>query len=84
TDDGTQVAGVLADHPERRVVVCVRGVRRHAWQARTVQAARGARPDLIVVDHDVGSPQDVLGEHHVLAFGASRITAEAACRLLAD
>lgn len=83
TEDGTNVERVLGDHPGRRVVVCVRGVRRHPWQASTVRSARAVRPDLIVVDHDVGSPQDVLGEHHVLAYGASRITAEAACRLLA-
>lgn len=83
TENGSSLARVLADHPGRRVVICVRGARRRPWQSRTVAAARVSRPDLIVVEHDVGSAVDVLGEHYVLAYGASRITSEAAAQLLA-
>nr|PZN00392.1 MAG: hypothetical protein DIU77_03805 [Thermocrispum agreste] len=65
------------------MVICVREARRLPWQVRVVQAARAVRPDLVVVDHGIGSPPEVLGDNYVLAFGASRITAEAASRLMA-
>ncbi|NED94068.1 glycoside hydrolase family 3 protein [Phytoactinopolyspora alkaliphila] len=75
-------ATVIAQHPEARVVVCVRGVRRRPWQARLVAAVRRSRPDVIVVDHDSGTPGEVLGTHHVVAYGAARVTAEAAADIL--
>src|SRR5690606_39021906 len=84
TTDDSDVSRVLADHPDRRVVMCVRDARRLPWQVRAVQAARAERPDLVVVDHGIGTPSNVLGEHYVLAYGASRVTAEAACRLMVD
>lgn len=80
--DGPPVAELLAAHPGRRVVISVRGIHRHPWQGGVVEQARLARPDLIVVEHDVGSPSAVLGPHHVLACGAARVTAEAAADLL--
>lgn len=83
TENGAGVTSALAEHPGRRVVVCVRGARRRRWQVRAVELARAARPDLIVVEHDVGAAPDVLGEHHVIAYGASLVTAEAAANLLA-
>ncbi|MPY96591.1 MAG: glycoside hydrolase family 3 protein [Actinophytocola sp.] len=83
TEDGPPVADILAAHPRRRVVVSVRGIHRHPWQGDVVARARRESPDVIVVEHDVGSPGEVLGLHHVLAFGAARATAEAAADLLA-
>ncbi|TDE15834.1 glycoside hydrolase family 3 protein [Jiangella asiatica] len=84
TEAGPDLAGVLAEHPDRRVVVGVRGVRRRPWQVGLVAAARELRPDLVVVDHDVNPVADVLGEHHVLTYGAARVTAEAAADILAS
>ncbi|MFO7190793.1 MULTISPECIES: glycoside hydrolase family 3 N-terminal domain-containing protein [Thermocrispum] len=83
TAEDCDVTQVLAAYPDRRVVICVREARRLPWQVRVVQAARAVRPDLVVVDHGIGSPPEVLGDNYVLAFGASRITAEAASRLMA-
>ncbi|GAA5113487.1 glycoside hydrolase family 3 protein [Haloechinothrix salitolerans] len=81
-EDGPPVTEVLATHSGRRVVVSMRGIHRYPWQGDVVTRARRERPDLIVVEHDVGSPREVLGPHHVLAFGASRATAEAAAEEL--
>jgi beta-N-acetylhexosaminidase len=83
TAEAPSLDAVLAAHPGRRVVISVRGVRTHPWQARVVAQARAARPDLIVVEHDSGSPPEVLGPHHVVALGAARVTADAAADLLA-
>ena len=41
------------------------------------------RPEVVVVDHELPAEPDVLGEHHVLAFGAARVTAETVADLLA-
>lgn len=81
-EDGPDVASVLDAHPERRVVISARGLRRRTWQVRAVDQARVRRSDLIVVDHDIASPQAVLGEHFVLTHGAARVTAEIAADLL--
>src|SRR5215207_1325685 len=53
TESGPDPVAVLADHPDRPVIVAVRGVRRRAWQADVVAAVRALRPDLIVVDHEL-------------------------------
>jgi beta-N-acetylhexosaminidase len=80
---GPDPVAVLDDHPDRPVVVAVRGVRRRAWQAEVVAAVRAIRPDVIVVDHELPADPVVLGEHYVLAFGAARVTAETVADLLA-
>ena len=80
---GPDPASVLAEHDGRPVVVSVRGVRRRAWQAAVVAAIRETHPDLVVVDHDLPADPTVLGHRYVLAFGAARVTAEAAADLLA-
>ncbi|HEY9408921.1 MAG TPA: glycoside hydrolase family 3 N-terminal domain-containing protein [Jiangellaceae bacterium] len=83
TEDGPAIGDVLAEHAGRPLVVAVRGVRRRPWQAAALEAARALRPDLVVVDHDVASEPEVLGDHYVLAHGAARVTAEAAAELIA-
>ena len=82
-ESGPTPASVLAGHDGRPVVVAVRGARRQAWQAVMVAAVREIRPDIVVVDHDLPADPTVLGSRYVLAFGASRVTAEAAADLLA-
>jgi beta-N-acetylhexosaminidase len=83
-ESGPDPVTVLADHPDRPVVIAVRGVRRRAWQADVVAAVRAIRPDVIVVDHELPADPAVLGEHYVLAFGAARVTAETVADLLAS
>jgi len=82
-ESGPEPETVLAGHGDRPVVVSVRGVRRRSWQARAVAAIRQLRPDVVVVDHDLPADSSVLGERYVLAYGAARVTAEAAADLLA-
>ncbi|TDD72956.1 glycoside hydrolase family 3 protein [Jiangella aurantiaca] len=83
TESTADLSAVLAALPSRRLVIGVRGVRRRPWQVAVVEAARAARPDLIVVDHDVNPLPEVLGDHYVLTHGAARVTAEAAADRLA-
>jgi beta-N-acetylhexosaminidase len=82
-ESGPEPETVLAGHGDRPVVVSVRGVRRRSWQARAVAAIRQFRPDVVVVDHELPADSVVLGERYVLAYGAARVTAEAAADLLA-
>lgn len=81
-DGGQNIGEVLAELPERRVVISVRAAQRYPWQARLVQKARARRPDLIVVDHGVASPPDVLGDNYIRTYGAARVTAEAAADVM--
>ncbi len=82
TEDDSDVSDLVTAHLERPLVVAVRGVRRQPWQAAVVADVRAKRPDVIVVDHGVGSPAGVLGERYVSAHGAARVCAEAAARAL--
>lgn len=83
-DGGPAVGRALREFPGRPVVVAIRGARRRPWQARLLAAIRAARSDVVVVDHGVATPRDILGERYVLAYGAARVTAEAAAELLAS
>lgn len=82
-EGGPDPVPALEAHPQRRVVISARGLRRRPWQVRVVEQVRTLRPDLVVVDHDVASPPAVLGDHHVRVHGAARVTAEVAADLLA-
>ena len=73
----------LSRHPDRPVVVCVRGVRRRAWQAQVVMSVRARRPDVVVVDHELPSDPSVLGPRHVLTHSGSLVSAEVAADVLA-
>jgi beta-N-acetylhexosaminidase len=79
---GPRVRAVLARHPDRPVVVAVRGVRRLPWQLTVVEDVRTVRPDAVIVDHELSDPAQ-FDEPYVLTYGASRVTAEAAADLLA-
>ncbi len=81
--DRADPAAVLADHPERPVVICVRGTRRRPWQRQVIERVRAARPDTIVVEHDVPGDRQVLGPHHVLTYSGSKVSADAVADLLA-
>jgi beta-N-acetylhexosaminidase len=73
----------LARHPDRRVVVVVRGVRRRPWQRDVVLRVRAQRPDVIVVDHELPADSAVLGAHHVLTHSGSLVSAQVAADVLA-
>jgi beta-N-acetylhexosaminidase len=80
-EPGPRVRALLADHPDRPVIVAVRGVRRLPWQLTVVEDVRAVRPDAIIVDHQLSDPAQ-FDEPYVLTYGASRVTAEAAAELL--
>jgi beta-N-acetylhexosaminidase len=81
-ESGPDPVAVLSEHPDRPVIVAVRGARRRAWQADVVAAIRALRHDLIVVDHELPADPAVLGDHYVLAFGAARVTADTVADLV--
>jgi beta-N-acetylhexosaminidase len=81
-EDGPDPVQVAASHAARPLVVALRATRRRAWQREAVAALRAQRPDLVVVDHDLPSGADVLGERYVLTYGSSLVGAEAAADLL--
>jgi beta-N-acetylhexosaminidase len=80
-ETGPSLPAVLARHAGHPVVVAVRGVRRRPWQLAAVAAVRELRPDAVVVDHELSEPGQ-FAEPYVLAYGAARVTAEAAADLL--
>ena len=75
------VAAVLADALDRPLVLVVRDVHRHAWQATALAAVLAARPDTIVVE--MGLPVTVAGGVHIATYGATRACGRAAAELIA-
>lgn len=80
-ESGPPAGSVVAQHPDRPVIVAVRGVRRLRWQLQVVADIRAVRPDSIIVDHELSDPAQ-FEEPYVRTYGASRATAEAAAELL--
>jgi beta-N-acetylhexosaminidase len=81
-EDGPDPVRVAASHAARPLVVALRAARRRAWQREAVAALRARWPDLVVVDHDLPSGPEVLGDRYVLTYGSSLVGAEAAADLL--
>ncbi|MER5359371.1 glycoside hydrolase family 3 protein [Streptomyces sp. NPDC002785] len=76
------VAAVLRDAGERRIVVVVRDVHRHAWMAEALDALVAERPDTVVVE--MGVPQAALrGALHIATHGAARVCGLAAAEIIA-
>ncbi len=71
------LAGLLAEHEGRRLVVVARDVARHPWQEATVAAVRTARPEAIVVE--TGIPDGVTS---IVTHGAGRANLAAAAAAL--
>lgn len=82
TKDTAADLAELDDHPDRPVVVAVRGTRRRPWQVDLVHRVRVMRPDVVVVDHGVPSTPEVLGSRYVVTHGAARVAAVAAARAM--
>ncbi|GAB2706539.1 glycoside hydrolase family 3 protein [Kitasatospora kifunensis] len=83
--DGPQldalVARVLGEAEERRLVLVVRDLHRHAWMAQTVRQLLTARPDALVVE--MGVPQAApVGALHIATHGAARVCGLAAVEVL--
>jgi beta-N-acetylhexosaminidase len=74
-------AAVLADAEGRPLVLVVRDVHRHPWQAEALGRLLLARPDTIVVE--MGVPVTVLGGVHIATYGATRACGRAAAELIA-
>ncbi|AXI79388.1 glycoside hydrolase family 3 protein [Peterkaempfera bronchialis] len=75
------VAAVLAAAQDRRIVLVVRDVHRHAWMAAALEGLLAARPDAIVVE--MGVPQaPPVGALHIATHGAARVCGLAAVEVL--
>ncbi|MFF4649753.1 glycoside hydrolase family 3 protein [Streptomyces sp. NPDC001380] len=75
------VGEVLAEAQDRRIVLVVRDVHRHAWMAAAVEDLLAARPDAAVVE--MGVPQaPPVGALHVATHGAARVCGLAAVEVL--
>ncbi|MEV4343898.1 glycoside hydrolase family 3 protein [Actinoplanes sp. NPDC049596] len=74
-------AAVLAAAGDRPLVVVVRDVHRHPWQAAALTELLAARPDAIVVE--MGLPVTVAGAVHIATYGATRACGQAAAELIA-
>jgi beta-N-acetylhexosaminidase len=75
------LASLLAEHEDRRLVLVVRDAARHAWQAKTVAAAAALRPNLVVVE--TGIPGRREGAASLVTHGAGRANLVAAAEALA-
>ncbi|WP_377274101.1 glycoside hydrolase family 3 protein [Peterkaempfera sp. SMS 1(5)a] len=75
------VGAVLAAAQDRRIVLVVRDVHRHAWMAAALEGLLAARPDAIVVE--MGVPQaPPVGALHIATHGAARVCGLAAVEVL--
>ncbi|WP_329194666.1 glycoside hydrolase family 3 protein [Streptomyces sp. NBC_01435] len=75
------VDAVLAAAGERRIVVVVRDVHRHAWMGEALDALVARRPDAVVVE--MGVPQAApRGALHIATHGAARVCGLAAAELI--
>ncbi len=83
TPQDSDPAPALARHADRPVVLAVRGVRRRAWQRHVLASVRAARPDVVVVDHELPGDESLLGPNHLLTFSGSLVSAEVAADVLA-
>lgn len=82
TPQNADPAAALDSHPDRPVVLSVRGVRRRPWQASVIEAVRGNRPDVVVVEHDLPGDVGMLGPHHICTYSGSAVSAQAAADVL--
>lgn len=66
---------------ERRIVVVVRDVHRHAWMGEALDALVAERPDTVVVE--MGVPQAApRGALHIATHGAARVCGLAAAEIV--
>ncbi|MFF2325275.1 MULTISPECIES: glycoside hydrolase family 3 protein [unclassified Streptomyces] len=75
-------AAVLRAAGERRIVVVVRDVHRHAWMSEALDTLVAQRPDTVVVE--MGVPQAApTGALHIATHGAARVCGLAAAEIIA-
>ncbi|MEV6161451.1 glycoside hydrolase family 3 protein [Streptomyces sp. NPDC052052] len=76
------VDAVLRAAGERRIIVVVRDVHRHAWMAEAIDGLVAQRPDTVVVE--MGVPQAApSGGLHIATHGAARVCGLAAAEIIA-
>lgn len=83
TPQACEPGPVLAEYPDRPVVVAVRGLRRRPWQRDAVARVRQSRPDVVVVDHELPGDAAVVGPNHVLTHSGSLVSAQVAADVIA-
>jgi beta-N-acetylhexosaminidase len=75
------LASLLAEHEDRRLVLVVRDAARHAWQEKTVADATALRPNLVVVETGIPGRGDEV--ESIVTHGAGRANLVAAAEALA-
>jgi beta-N-acetylhexosaminidase len=70
------LAALLSEHADRRLVVVARDTGRHAWQEQTVAEAAALRPDLVVIETGIPSGRPDAGTF-IATLGAGRANLEA-------
>ncbi|GAA0512100.1 sugar hydrolase [Paractinoplanes deccanensis] len=81
TEGEATPAAVLEAAGDRPLVLVVRDLHRHPWQAEALTEVLATRPDTIVVE--MGLPVTVLGAVHIATYGATRACGQAAAELIA-
>lgn len=80
-DPPVLAGNVLNDAGDRRIIVVVRDVHRHAWMAAVLSELVAARPDAVVVEMGVPRARPV-GALHIATHGAARVCGRAAAEVI--
>jgi len=72
------VDGVLRRAEGRGLVLVVRDLHRHAWQADAVEALLARRPDAVLVEMGLPARRPARAGSYVSTFGAGRVNGQAA------
>jgi beta-N-acetylhexosaminidase len=81
----TDLDKVLVDAEDRPLVVVLRDAARHAWQRAALDSLVRARPDAVAVEMGWPGPASPCAPEpatRITTFGASRVSGQAAARLL--
>lgn len=82
TPQHPSAGSALSSNADRPVVLSVRGVRRRPWQESVLRDVRQARPDVVVVEHDLPGDVTMLGPQHICTISGSAVSAQAAADVL--
>ena len=81
--DGRVDAGALAASAEgQSLVLVVRDLHRHAWQANLADALLARRPDMVVVEMGLPQCRPKGAAAYIATYGAARVCGEAAAEVM--
>lgn len=82
-NDNRLDAGALLEHAGgQSLVLAVRDLHRHAWQAELVDALLARRPDAIVVEMGLPHCRPDRARAYIATYGSARVCGEAAAELM--